>query len=201
MYEKHTRTRTYTQTHTNQRSKDKLFNEQTLTMNRVTALANSFHLTLLLMWKLWNKIVSTWKQGGALALQVYFCIYTLIPFVCVCVCERAFFYIVKIFHQSSVLSSSSTSSSPSLKTTHSIQWLRSVAFSHIYIFLNLYVSHSHSLHLKPPKLINCIEVNNTSSFFNGKCSLVASVFFLLPSWANVLPGFFFTLLPLWGNRQ
>lgn len=52
----------YRHAHAHRRSKDKLFNEQTLTMNRVTALANSFHLTLLLMWKLWNKMVSTWNK-------------------------------------------------------------------------------------------------------------------------------------------
>lgn len=62
---------TDTHTHTHQRSKDKLFNEQTLTMNRVTALANSFHLLLLLMRKLWNKVVSTWNK-----VVYWLCIYS-----------------------------------------------------------------------------------------------------------------------------
>lgn len=188
MYEKHTHTHTHTQT------KDQKIN---FLMNK------PWRWTELQLWQ----IVFIWRRFWCENCKIKLCLlearyiigfllYTHCSNLCVRLHVWGFFSFVKALYQSSVLSSSS-SPPPSLETAHSIQWLRLVAYIHMYIVELVRFTFTHSLHLKPPKLINSIEVNNTSSFFNGKCSLVASVFFIAQLSECSARIFFSILRPLW----
>lgn len=134
------------------------------------------------------------KQGGTFALHVYISdIYA----ASVCVCMGVFFLSWIHFTSPQFYHSHHQHHHHHRRWRPHTSFYTMIAFGSVYSYIYCWTCMNHmytvSTWNQPPKLINCIEVNNTCSFFNGKCSLVASVFFHCPVERTLCRIFFFTL--------